>query len=80
MSSVNISLAAYPYNNAIYAWDVEKVPQAAMSGYKCGGGQLLTESWKNFGNAGTNRPKKTFFVAHYDCVLELASTSAQVHS
>ena len=76
---MNISLSAYQGNNAIFAWDVEKVNMAAMSGYNTGGGQQITASWKNFGNAGTNRPKKTFFVAHYDAVLELASTSAQVH-
>ena len=38
MSSANISLAAYNNNSAIYACDVEKVPQAAMSGYNTSGG------------------------------------------
>ena len=80
VSSVNISLVSYRNSNAIFAWDLERVPQATMSGYNTSGGQLITASWKGFGNASTNRPKKTFFVAHYDCVLELASTSATVHA
>ena len=80
VSSANISLAAYKNNSFIAATDVEKVPQAAMSGHNTSGGQQITASWKRFGTATTNRPKKTFFVAHYDAVLELSSTSAQVHS
>ena len=46
VSSMNISLAAYHVNNAIFAWDVEKVSMAAMSGYNTGGGQNITASWK----------------------------------
>ena len=46
VSSVNISMMAYRNNSAIYAWDVEKVPQAALSGYSTGGGQQITASWK----------------------------------
>ena len=80
VSSLNISLAAYRDNSFIAAWDLEKVPQAIMSGYNTSGGQTITASWKDFGTASGNRPKKTFFVAHYDAVLELASTSAQIHS
>ena len=80
VSSANISLAAYRNNSFIAAWDCEAVPQAVMSGYNTGGGAQITASWKNFGNATGNRPIKTFFVAHYDAVLELSSTSAQIHS
>ena len=76
----NIGLNAYKSKRAIFAWDVEKAPQASMSGYNTIGGQTLTTSWNNMGTETANRPKKTFFVAHYDCVLELSSTSAQVHS
>ena len=80
VSSANISLQAYKSSSAIYCWDVEKVPQATMTGYNTSGGQSITASWKNMGTETNNRPKKTFFVAHYDAVLELSSTSAQVHS
>jgi len=80
VSSANISLAAYKNTSFIAATDVEKVPQAAMSGHNTSGGQQITASWKRFGTATVNRPKRTFFVAHYDAVLELSSTSAQVHS
>ena len=80
VSSANISVAAHQNNSAIYAWDVEKVPQASMSGYNTSDGQNITASWKKFGTSAVNRVKKTFIVAHYDCVLELASTSAQIHS
>ena len=80
VSSANIGLGAYKSNSAIYAWDVEKVPQAIMSGYNTSGGQSITASWKKFGSATANRAKKTFFVAHHDAVLELSATSAQVHS
>ena len=80
VSSANIGLNAYKSNSAIFAWGVEKVPQAIMSGYNTSGGQTLTTSWKNMGTETANRPKKTVFVSHYDCVLGLSSTSAQVHS
>ena len=80
VSSANISLAAYKNNNFIAAWDLEKVPQSIMSGYNTSGGQTITASWKNFGNASSNRPHKSFFVAHYDAVLELAASSCQIHS
>ena len=79
VSSLNISLAAYRADSFIASWDLEKIPQAIMSGYNTSGGQTITASWKNFGNAAGNRPHKSFFVAHYDAVLELASTSAQIH-
>ena len=46
VSSANIGLGAYKSNSAIYAWDVEKVPQAIMSGYNTSGGQSITTSWK----------------------------------
>ena len=78
--SADIDLSRYKSTTAIYAWDVEKVPQAIMSGYNTSGGQSITTSWKKFGSATANRAKKTFFVAHHDCVLELSATSAQVHS
>ena len=80
VSSANISLQAYKSSSAIYCWDCEKVPQATMSGYNTSGGQSITASWKKMGTETGNRPKKTFFVAHYDAVLELSSTSAQVHA
>ena len=80
VSSANISLQAYRNNSFVAAWDLEKVPQAVMSGYNTSGGQTITASWKSFGSATVNRPNKTFFVAHYDAVLELASTSAQILS
>ena len=80
VSSANISLGAYKSTSAIYCWDCEKVPQATMSGYNTSGGQSITASWKKMGTETANRAKKTFFVAHYDAVLELSSTSAQVHS
>ena len=80
VSSANIGLGAYKSNSAIYAWDVEKVPQAIMSGYNTSGGQSITTSWKGYGTETANRPKKTFLVAHHDAVLELSATSAQVHS
>ena len=80
VSSANISLQAYKSSSAIYCWDCEKVPQATMSGYNTSGGQSITASWKKMGTETGHRPKKTFFVAHYDAVLELSSTSAQVHS
>ena len=38
VSSVNISLAADKDTNAIYSWDLETVPQSAMSGYNTSGG------------------------------------------
>ena len=79
VSSANINVGAYSSDSFIAATDTEKVPQATMSGYNTSGGQQITASWKNMGNATANRCKKTFFCAHYDCVLELASTSAQVH-
>ena len=80
VSSVNISLAACRNNSFVAAWDVEKVPQAVMSGYNTSSGATITASWKNLGNATANRPNKTFFVAHYDAVCELSSTSCQIHS
>ena len=80
VSSANISLPAYKSSSAIFCWDCEKVPQATMSGYNTSGGQSITASWNKMGTVTANRPKKTFFVAHYDAVLELSSTSAQVHA
>ena len=80
VSSADINLSRYNSTTAIYAWDVEKVPQAIMSGYNTSGGQSITTSWKGFGTETANRAKKTFFVAHHDAVLELSATSAQVHS
>ena len=80
VSSVNISLAAYRNNSFIASWDLEKVPQAAMSGYNTSSGAMITASWKNLGNATANRPNKTFFVAHYDAVLELSASSSMIHS
>ena len=80
VSSANIDKAQYRLDAFISATDTEKVPMATMSGHSTTGGQLITASWKNFGKATGNRATKTFFVAHYDCVLELSSTSAQVHS
>ena len=58
VSSLNISLAAYKDDSFIAAWDLEKVPQAIMSGYNISGGQTITASWKDFGTATGNRPKK----------------------
>ena len=37
VSSAHIGLGAYKSSSAIYAWDVEKVPQAIMSGYNTSG-------------------------------------------
>ena len=80
VSSANIDLGRYKSTSFIASWDVEKVPQAIMSGYNTSGGQSITTSWKKFGSTTANRAKKTFFVAHHDAVLELSATSAQVHS
>ena len=80
VSSANISLGAYKSTSVIYCWDCEKVPQATMTGCKTSGGQSITAPWRNMGTETGHRPKRTFFVAHYDAVLELSSTSAQVHS
>ena len=80
VSSANISLDAYKSTSFVAATDVERVPQATMSGYNTSGGQQITASWKKFGNATNNRAQKTFICAHHDAVLELSSTSVQVHT
>ena len=61
VSSANIDLAKYKSSGFIVSWDVEKVPQAIMSGYNTSGGHIITTSWKRFGSATANRAKKTFF-------------------
>ena len=77
---IKLSLEAYKSTSFIAATDVERVPQATMSGYNTSGGQQITASWKKFGNATNNRAQKTFVVCHHDAVLQLSSTSAQVHT
>ena len=49
VSSADINLSKYNSTTAIYAWDVEKVPQAILSGYNTSGGQSITTSWTKFG-------------------------------
>ena len=80
VSSAKISKADYGGNSFVAVTDVERVPQAQVSGYNTSEGQTITASWKNVVNALENRPTKTCLVCYHDAVLELQSASAQVHT
>ena len=78
----SIPRAKYESDQGLWAWDLEKVSQAIGSGFNLSHGQLLTVHMDGVGDALTtdSYAQKVYAALHYDCILELQSTGATVHS
>ena len=68
---------SYKYVNA---FDLEKVPQASMSGTNLATGGLLTLSMKGVGTTTSNRPNRCYVNCHYDAVCEVTASGAAIHT
>ena len=78
-SACSIGKTAYGSSSYIQATDVEKVPQASLSGHSTANGTMTTLSTKNMGTATGNRPIKSFVVCHHDAVAEISNQGCQIH-
>lgn len=79
VSACSIGKTAYGSKSYIQATDVEKVPQASLSGHSTANGAMITLSTKSMGTATANRPIKSFVVCHHDCVAEISSQGCEPH-
>ena len=77
----SITRAKYELDQGIFAWDLEKVSQAVGSGFNLSHGQLLTVHMDGVGDhLNSSYAQRAYAALHYDCILELSSTGATVHS
>ena len=68
---------SYKYVNA---FDLEKVPQASMSGHNLATGGLLTLSVTGCGTTTNNRPTRCYVNCHYDAGAEITAAGCSIHT
>jgi hypothetical protein len=77
----SITRAKYELDQGVFAWDLGKVSQAVGSGFNLSHGQLLTIHMDGVGDqVNSSYAQRVYAALHYDCILELSSTGATVHS
>lgn len=78
----SIVRSKYELDQGLFAWDLEKVSHANGSGLKLSHGQLLTVHMDGVGDHLTTGSfaQRLYAALPYDCILELSSTGAVVHS
>lgn len=77
---VGINRNGFDSNQAIFAWDTEKLSGAAGSGTNLSHGQLLTVHMAGVGTSVANYPDRAYVALHHDVILELQSTGVSVHT
>ena len=77
---VNINKTNYMQSNVVIGVDCEKLLGASYTGYNSRSGDLLTLRARNAwgGSQVSAAPEQVHTVLHYDAVLNVMDTSAQV--
>ena len=77
---VSFNRDGYDHFSFVLAYDMERVQHAAGSGMNLSHGQLLRVHVEGFGHDSASYAQKVYATCRYDCILELTSTGASVHS
>ena len=77
-----ISIKRHEFDTFKYinSFDLERVPQASMSGINLSTGGLLTLSMKGVGSTTSNRPTRCYVNCHYDAVAEITAAGCSIHT
>jgi len=77
-----ISIKRHEFDTFKYinSFDLERVPQASMSGTNLATGGLLTLSMKGVGTTTSNRPTRCWVNCHYDAVAEITAAGCSIHT
>ena len=78
--TISIKRHEFDSHKYINSFDLEKVPQASMSGHNLATGGLLTLSVKGCGSTTANRPTRCYVNCHYDAVAEITASGCSIHT
>ena len=80
MGTISIKRHEFDAFKYINSFDLERVPQASMSGINLSTGGLLTLSMKGVGSATADRPTRCYVNCHYDAVAEITASGCSIHT